>query len=98
LKGGLTLDQALPIDWKRYSYKNKVIVADVFDFSDVQNNLQKALSNTSFPVKELDVMLPKMKGNLRKHNFKYTPESDSLIKKYFNREIEYFDYVKPDYL
>jgi hypothetical protein len=98
LKGGLTLDQALPIDWKRYSYRNNIIVDDVFDFSDLQNNLKKALSNTTFPIEELDVMLPKMKGNLRKHDFTYTTESDLLIRKYFYREIEQFNFEKPDYL
>jgi len=97
-KGGMTLDQALPADWRRYAQNNKIIVDDVYDFNDLQGGLEKALEKTDFPVRHIRVELPHLKGNLRKTDFRFSDESDLAIQKIFANEIKCFGYEKPAHL
>ncbi len=98
LKGGKTIDQALPSDWRRYAHNGKVIVDEVFDFADLEGNLKKALSNTDYPLDEKPLDMPHMKGGIRKKNFEYTQETIDLVAEYFKNEIEHFKFEPTAYL
>jgi hypothetical protein len=95
LKGGKTIDQALPSDWRRYTYNNKIIVDDVYDFNDLQGSLVKALSKTLFPVDEIEIKIPHLKGKLRSKELVYTQQSSDVIQKHFFNEINAFNFVIP---
>jgi len=93
-----TLDQSLPKDWRRYTYNNKLIVDDVYDFSDLSGGLGNALKKSKFSEDGSELVLPKLKGNLRKKDFIYDNEMDQFIQDSFSEEINLFSYACPDYL
>lgn len=97
-KGRGTLDQSLPKDWRRYTYNNKLIVDDVYDFSDLSGGLCDALKKSKFSGDVSELVLPKLKGNLRKKDFIYDNEMDQFIQDSFSEEINLFSYTCPDYL
>jgi hypothetical protein len=96
LRGGMTADQALPTDWRRYAVGDRIIVDDVFDFGDLGGNLRRALSNTDLSGAEID--LSHVKGDIRKLDHVYSDDAHRIIERFFAREIEYFGYVCPDHL
>jgi len=93
-----TLDQSLPKDWRRYTFKNQLIVDDVYDFNDLSGNLLRALKNTRYIGDGSEVKLPKLKGDLRKSDFKYDNEMDEFIRDIFSNEIQLLSYECPEHL
>ena len=93
-----TLDQSIPKDWRRYTYKNQLIVDDVYDFSNLSGGLENALKKTSYSGDSSELILPKLKSNLRKSDFKYDGEMDEFIQNNFSEEISLMSYECPEYL
>jgi len=93
-----TLDQSLPKDWQRYTFKDQMIVDGVYDFNDLSGGLLKALKNTHYIGDGSEIKLPKLKGNLRKNDFKYDNEMDEFIRDVFSDEIQLLSYECPEHL
>ncbi|WP_298976327.1 hypothetical protein [uncultured Roseobacter sp.] len=95
---GRTVDQKYPTDWDRYTLQNRVIVDDVFDFSDLSGNLATALGRAGVaPEVIASVELPRAKTHTRAENpEKLSAASDAVVRRIFAHEIKHFDYTPPE--
>lgn len=91
-----TVDQIFPTDWERYTHRNRIILDDVFDYSDLEGGTMKALAAIGIPQTELDAFpFPKEKSEVRKKEpARIEPKTDAIIRRVFRHEIETFSFCK----
>lgn len=89
-----TPDQTLPSDWSRYTLHDRLIVDDVFDYSDLAGGLRTALIRAGVSSELIgQVTLGKEKTKIRRNReITIEPDVDAIIRHAFAREIKTFSF------
>lgn len=91
-----TNDQVFASDWTRYTSRNKIIVDQVIDFSDMSAGVCDALRRAGVAedtIAKLD--FPQEKSGIRKAKKHYIDDhTDQLIRSVFHHEIAHFPFCR----